>query len=327
MGKSAPAAPNPAKVSAAEAAASKDVANFNAGLNRVSQNSPFGSISWAQNGTDPSSGAPLWTQNTTLDPKLQGLLDSQISSQQGVSDAVTGALGRLPTGPFDASGINTDAMRQRSFDSQMALLNPEFDKSFKQLETRLSERGLPIGSEIANDQFGEFNRSRDSAMLGAARQADQDAAGEAQRQYGNALTEYNLPLQQLSALMGNSSAVQNPSFSSFAQSSAQAPNVGQNIWNKYSADQQAHQNQQSQMWGGLLGAGQLGLAMFSDRRLKRNIRRIGAMPSGLPVYSYRYIFSDEPQIGVMAQEAEILFPEAVFAHPSGFKMVDYARIA
>lgn len=254
-------------------------------------------------------------------------MNSQIQSQQGISDAISGAIGRLPTSPFDASGINTDAIRDRSFQSQMEQLRPEFDRGFTNLQTMLSDRGLPIGSEIANDQFDRFNQSRDSAILGASRQADIDASQEAQRLYGNALTEYGLPLQQLQGLMGNSQSVQSPTFSPFATSQAQAPNTGQNIWNKYAADQQNYQNQQSQMFGGLLGLGQLGLAAFSDRRLKRDIKRIGALPSGLPVYSYRYVFSDEPQIGVMAQETLNYFPEAVSMHASGFLQVNYSKLA
>jgi len=68
-------------------------------------------------------------------------------------------------------------------------------------------------------------------------------------------------------------------------------------------------------------------AMASDRRVKRDIIRIGSMPSGLPVYSFKYIWGDEPHIGVMAQEAAELFPDAVLRHEAGFLMVDYSRIA
>jgi hypothetical protein len=324
--KSAPKAPDPFKVSAAEAKASKDVAQFNQSMNMVNQTSPFGSVSYTNNGVDPVTGAPRYSQSTALSPQLQALFDSQTASQQGISDAVTGAVGRLPTQAFDSSGIDVGDIRKRSMDSQLALLNPEFDKSWKNLETTMSNRGIPIGAEIFNDQLGEFNRAKDSALLGAARTADQDAGNEFQRQYGNKWQEYNAPYTALSSLMGNSQSVQNPSFGNYPTASAQAPNVGQNIWNKYNADQQNYQNQQGQMFNGALGLGQLGLAMFSDRRLKRDIKRIGEMPSGLPVYSYRYIWSDEPQIGVMAQEALGMIPDAVLTHPSGFLMVDYSRI-
>jgi hypothetical protein len=65
----------------------------------------------------------------------------------------------------------------------------------------------------------------------------------------------------------------------------------------------------------------------SDRRLKMDIERIGEMPSGLPKYRYRYVFAPESvYIGVMADEAEQMFPEAVSTDASGFKMVDYSRI-
>lgn len=68
---------------------------------------------------------------------------------------------------------------------------------------------------------------------------------------------------------------------------------------------------------------------FSDRRLKRGVTRIGETPRGLPVYRYSYVW-DPPEVwrvGVMADEAAMLFPDAVTATPSGFLAVDYARIA
>lgn len=72
------------------------------------------------------------------------------------------------------------------------------------------------------------------------------------------------------------------------------------------------------MMGGLSGlAGIAG--MFSDRRLKTHIRRIGQR-NGINWYSYR-IFG-QPQIGVMADEV----PWAAITHPSGYLMVDYSKV-
>jgi hypothetical protein len=65
---------------------------------------------------------------------------------------------------------------------------------------------------------------------------------------------------------------------------------------------------------------------FSDIRLKRDVEEVGVLPSGLPVYNFRYLWSDEPYRGVMAHEAAEIFPDAVFAHESGYLMVDYSRI-
>jgi hypothetical protein len=74
--------------------------------------------------------------------------------------------------------------------------------------------------------------------------------------------------------------------------------------------------------GGLMS----GIAAFSDERLKTDIKRVGELDSGLPVYTYRYTGETLPRIGVIAQEVERLFPEAVVTHPSGFKMVLHGKL-
>ncbi len=65
---------------------------------------------------------------------------------------------------------------------------------------------------------------------------------------------------------------------------------------------------------------------FSDIRLKRDIKTLGHLPSGLPYYSFKYTWSDEPHVGVMAHEAREFFPSSVAIHESGFMTVDYAKI-
>lgn len=61
-----------------------------------------------------------------------------------------------------------------------------------------------------------------------------------------------------------------------------------------------------------LGAG-LGAAglIFSDRRLKTDIKRVGMLDDGQNVFSFRYKGSDTPTIGLMAQEVAEHVPEAV----------------
>lgn len=66
-------------------------------------------------------------------------------------------------------------------------------------------------------------------------------------------------------------------------------------------------------------------SILSDRRLKTDIVRVGQLPSGLPVYRYRYVWSPAIHIGVMAQEAMRLYPDAVRTI-DGFLAVDYSRI-
>jgi hypothetical protein len=105
-----------------------------------------------------------------------------------------------------------------------------------------------------------------------------------------------------------------------------------------SAAQQQQQNAQMKMqqenalMGGLFGLGSAGIygatsggLKFSDRRLKKDIKKIGKTNDGQNLYSYRYKGDDTPQIGLMAQEVEKKKPDAVVTTPSGYKAVDYDK--
>lgn len=80
---------------------------------------------------------------------------------------------------------------------------------------------------------------------------------------------------------------------------------------------------------GLLGVAGLGLQaaplMFSDRRLKTDIKRVGQTDDGLPIYTYRYKIGGPVQMGVMADEVEAVNSDAVSV-VDGFKAVDYGAI-
>jgi hypothetical protein len=82
------------------------------------------------------------------------------------------------------------------------------------------------------------------------------------------------------------------------------------------------------MMGGLFNlGGNLGSAAimrYSDRRLKDDIVQIGELPSGLSVYKYK--IRGVEQVGVMADEAQQMFPDAVSVTEEGYLMVNYARV-
>ena len=73
----------------------------------------------------------------------------------------------------------------------------------------------------------------------------------------------------------------------------------------------------------MIGAG--GALLSSDRRLKKNIKRIGTHVLGIGLYTWDYLWG-QPFSGVMADEVEQVMPEAVVTHPSGFKMVNYSML-
>ena len=64
--------------------------------------------------------------------------------------------------------------------------------------------------------------------------------------------------------------------------------------------------------------------LWSDVRLKENIKRTGKSPSGIPIYEFNYIGDNARYSGAMAQD--LLGTNSVSMHESGFYMVDYDGI-
>ena len=61
------------------------------------------------------------------------------------------------------------------------------------------------------------------------------------------------------------------------------------------------------------------------QQMKENIKHIGMLPSGLKVYEYNFIGSNETEKGVMAQEVQKVFPDAV-SEIDGYLAVDYSKL-
>jgi hypothetical protein len=139
----------------------------------------------------------------------------------------------------------------------------------------------------------------------------------------------NQPLNEISALLSGSQ-VQMPQFQGYSGVSVAPTPYLQAMQAQDAAAVQRYgiaANQASSNMSGLYGlAGNLGSAaiMFSDRRLKSNIVRIGTHPLGIGVYEYD-IFG-ERQRGVMADEVETVLPVAVLTRPDGYKMVNYGLL-
>ena len=87
----------------------------------------------------------------------------------------------------------------------------------------------------------------------------------------------------------------------------------------------------SPVWGAVgAGLGAAGALAGSDRRLKKNIVEVGALPNGLKVYDFRYR-NDPDEVtyrGVMADEVKDKVPEAYIENfnGSGHAGVNYALV-
>lgn len=75
---------------------------------------------------------------------------------------------------------------------------------------------------------------------------------------------------------------------------------------------------------GLSAAGSAYTA-FSDRRLKRDIVRVGTGRRNLPLYQFRYLWSDDIEVGHMADEVLEVAPWAI-GTVAGFATVDYGAL-
>jgi hypothetical protein len=69
-------------------------------------------------------------------------------------------------------------------------------------------------------------------------------------------------------------------------------------------------------------AGIAGLAALSDKRAKENIRKIGHLNDGQPIYRFNYKGDPQTRVGMIAQEVEKVNPDAVH-EINGLKHVDY----
>jgi hypothetical protein len=102
-------------------------------------------------------------------------------------------------------------------------------------------------------------------------------------------------------------------------------------------NQNSQRNAQAQSsggsdWGWLGTAASVIGSFFSDRRLKRNIIKIGKLDNGLNLYMFEYIWdeSGKSNIGVMADEVLVSFPDAIIYRTGNdgveYMMVDYMKI-
>jgi len=203
-----------------------------------------------------------------------------------------------------------------------------------------------VGSPPAGVVFSEWALAQPAARAyqfanqaeaqAFAQQQAANAANNAARAQGlqeqTALRD--LPLNELNALRA-STQIQNPQFSSVPQAEMANTDISGDIYKSAEMQQQASNGFMSGLFG--LGSSLLGAAgqakgfpaLFSDRRLKCDIVRVGTTPVlGLPLYAFSYVWDRGKRvIGVMADEVARVRPSAVVDHPSGFKAVDYGQIA
>ena len=341
MGKSASAPPPPDYAGAARETAegNLDAARANIAANRVNQYTPYGSLEYQVSGEDKF-GNPMWKATQSLAPAQQQLLDYQNKASLGLGELTGKGLGYVSNmldNPFDVSqlpstGINPSQSYQ---DAYMQRLAPQLQQGRERLEQQLANQGIQLGSEAYDRAMQNQAQRENDLLLGATTQG----FGVGQQARQSALQEQaylrNEPLNTLSAVR-TGAQVQGPTFVNPAM---QANTAGADIlgatqmgYNAQMGAANAQNAANNAMTQGLFSLG--GAALMSDIRTKENIKAIGWLPNGLPVYQYEYKseFKDHPlaghgtHTGVMAQEVEVMYPNAVITLHDGYKAVDYGKL-
>lgn len=292
----------------------------------TNQNSPWGSLTYDQTGTqtiiDPNGkpvNVPRYTANTTLTPEQQNIFDlsqkadtnlAQIASEQ------SGRVGELLNNPFS---FKNDDASQWAYDLASPRILKQQQQNQASLESQLVNAGIRRGTPQWDAEMSRLTNANSD-------QLNQLALTGRSQAFSEALAQRNQPLNEIIGLMSGTQ-IQNPN-STFAQTpQSQVAGVDYTglVNQKYQGQLQQY-NAQMGALGGLFG----GVAsIFSDRRLKRDIKRIGSLDNGLPWYEYRYIWdveTDPMRYGVMSDEVREVMPEAVVVDATGFDKVRYDMV-
>ena len=288
----------------------------------------FGSVPTIDSGFRDQVATQLMERMQPVHDYQQNQLETKLANQgftQG-SEAYNRALNELNQRQamerfqaLDQSGNEA----QRLFNMQMQSQNTGYNQNLG-------------AAQFQNQALGQAS-ALDQARMNAMNQAMQQQQGMNQNyaNYQNQLRQQaiaeqmqrrGMSLNEMNALLSGQQVnlPQMPSFQPAGR--AETPNILGATQMGYDA-QLGAANAQNALFGNLLGAGaQLGSAafMFSDRRLKSNIKRVGTHAIGVGIYDYTMM--GMPQRGVIAQEVQQIRPDLVKCHANGFLMVDYGGL-
>lgn len=297
--------------------------------------SGFGLLSGAMSPDDSAADAATQAAQTQAAYQQQALdyLKEREAVPQALRESSLQKLGWL-------YGLNRPYFDWNDPEGSMDLVD-EYDKfmsEYKPSQDQIIEEAMasPLyQSLIGGREAGEEAIMRQAGSTGGLRSGNvQSNLYDYNTQLENQalLNAYNQQLaenqQQLSGLTGLSG------LQSYApQISSGISGIGTTLAQGQTAAAQAQQAAQQQGINNLFGAGQLGLtafSMFSDRRLKKNIRPIGSI-KGHKMYRWTWnrignaLGLEGDTIGCLADEVHKIVPEAVTLK-DGFLYVNYDRI-
>ena len=232
-----------------------------------------------------------------------------------------GLSGNLPS-------TDNEAVRNATFQLGKKQLDPEMKSQREALATQLANQGIPINSEAFNSAMNRLDQSQGDQLnsLSLQSQIAGIQTAEAQR---------SARFNEISSLLGRSQVGAGSSFGQMQSGYQGLDLMGaeQASLNRASQEGMAGRNANAQLKAGqwqAAGNAIGGIASaFSDIALKTNIQFENKFKNHLPIYTFEYInkkHGDGRFEGVMAQDVEKTYPQAVSVSSEGYKMVDYSQI-
>lgn len=294
-----PVQPTPQQTAQAQTASNIAAANANAELNNVNTYTPWGALTYAQNGKN-ADGTLKYTANVTLSDAQQKMLDQQQQGQLALGDQAQSMLGAVKgsmASPLTASslpgvasrvtnGSNSPwAIRQAqnaAYQAQAQFLDPQYAQREAQLKSELANQGVVPGTAAYDSAMADFNRGRTQDYQAArnsavsAGQAEQNTLFNQgiqganlqntanQQALAQAITLRDQPLNEYNALMSGGQ-VSMPSFPTSTPNTV-APTDVAGITNQNYQNQlglyNAQVGQQNSLMNGLFSLGGSGLMAY-----------------------------------------------------------------
>ena len=278
------------------------------------QFNPYGSVTSSIIGYGPG-GVPIWGTQTNLSPVEQGLFNTQtgtqaLAGQQGQN--LIGGAGYGNYSPTDVIGSETSGIQGGLMGGWLESQAPWYLTQSQQLDTQLRNQGLAPGNPAYDNAMKNLIQGQTAGVAGAASQFQPQAFSEAQNLY---TLPANLGLQ-----LAGYGQFASPTSQLVQQAPLSTTDYSGIVNQAQQAQMQAYAAQQAanaQMISGLFNAvgtaagGYLRGPSTSDIRLKYDIETVGQTSKGLRVYTFRYKGDKAKYIGVMAQDAKLVYPELV----------------
>ncbi len=275
-GAQAPTPPNPQQVSADQTRSNVNTAIANAILGNTNQRTPYGSLTYTQNGGQDVGGnwVPSWEATQTLSPEQQKIYDSQTQLQiQALGQIAPQLLNRVqstvgtPLSYAGASALPTDQtqLRNDAYNALTARSTEDLNRQQTQQATQLANQGIGAGTEAYNAAMLPIERARtdasNQATINAGNVAGQNLS-QAESLRGSQIADItnlrNSPLQDYSALLGLGGGVTPAQYAPASAGQVAPTDVNGNAWNAYNGQIQQYNTQQGQsnaLMGGLFGLG------------------------------------------------------------------------